>query len=147
MIGGSFNGIFWVLRSGAPWRDLPVCYGPRTTCYNRFVRWRKAGVWDRIMDSLAAAHDATVQMIDTSVVRVHQHAACIAKNRSQSMGRSRGGLTSKIHVVVDTKGLPVRLGLTAGEAHDNRLALSLLRPFNVTCACSAVHPHEWCARI
>ena len=85
------NGIFWVLRSGAPWRDLPVCYGPRTTCYNRFVRWRKAGVWDRIVDSLAAAHDATVQMIDTSIVRVHQHAACIAKNRSQSMGRSRGG--------------------------------------------------------
>src|ERR1700756_3103686 len=44
------NGIFWVLRSGAPWRDLPVCYGQRTTCYNRFVRWRKAGVWDRIND-------------------------------------------------------------------------------------------------
>ena len=40
------NGIFWVLRSGAPWRDLPERYGPRTTCYNRFVRWRKAGVWD-----------------------------------------------------------------------------------------------------
>jgi transposase len=36
------NGIFWVLRSGAPWRDLPVSYGPRTTCYNRFVRWRQA---------------------------------------------------------------------------------------------------------
>jgi Transposase DDE domain len=63
-------------------------------------------------------------MIDTSIVRVHQHAACIAGNRSQSMGRSRGGL--KIHAVVDTNGLPVRLGLTAGEAHDNRLALSLL---------------------
>ena len=78
------------------------------------------------MDSLAAAHDAAVQMIDTSIVRVHQHAACIARNRSQSMGRSRGGLTSKIHAVVDTNGLPVRLGLTAGEAHDNRLALSLL---------------------
>ena len=68
------NGIFWVLRSGAPWRDLPVCYGPRTTCYNRFVGWRRAGVLGRIMDSLAAAHDATVQMIDTSIVRVHQHA-------------------------------------------------------------------------
>jgi transposase len=38
------NGIFWVLRSGAPWRDLPERFGPRTTCYNRFVRWRKAGV-------------------------------------------------------------------------------------------------------
>jgi len=47
------NGIFWVLRSGAPWRDLPVSYGPRTTCYNRFVRWRQAGVCDRIMDALA----------------------------------------------------------------------------------------------
>src|SRR5712691_11262536 len=39
------NGIFWVLRSGAPWRDLPLSFGPRTTCYNRFVRWRRAGVW------------------------------------------------------------------------------------------------------
>jgi transposase len=78
------------------------------------------------MDSLAAAHDAAVQMIDTSIVRVHQHAACIAKNGSQSMGRSRGGLTSKIHAVVDTNGLPIRLGLTAGEAHDSRLTLSLL---------------------
>jgi transposase len=52
------NGIFWVLRSGAPWRDLPESYGPHTTCYNRFVRWRQAGVWDRIMDALARAHDA-----------------------------------------------------------------------------------------
>ena len=78
------------------------------------------------MDSLAAAHNAAVQMIDTSIVRVHQHAACIARNRSQSMGRSRGGLTSKIHAVVDTTGLPVRLALRAGEAHDNRLALSFL---------------------
>ena len=40
------NGIFWALRSGALWRDLPEIYGPRTTCYNRFVRWRRAGVWD-----------------------------------------------------------------------------------------------------
>ena len=52
------NGIFWVLRSGAPWRDLPGSFGPYTTCYNRFVRWRRAGVWSRIMDALAAGHDA-----------------------------------------------------------------------------------------
>ena len=120
------NGIFWVLRSGAPWRDLPEIYGPRTTCYNRFVRWRWAGVWDRIMEALAAAHDAAVQMIDTSVVRVHQHGACIAGNREQPVGRSRGGLTSKVHAVVDANGLPVRLGLTPGEAHDNRLCPVLL---------------------
>ena len=78
------------------------------------------------MDALAVAHDAAVQMIDTTIVRVHQHAACVARNKAQSMGRSRDGMTSKIHVVVDTNGLPVRLGLTAGEAHDNRLAFKLL---------------------
>jgi transposase len=83
------NGIFWVLRSGAPWRDLPDVYGPRTTCYNRFVRWRRAGVWANILSALAAAHDAAVQMIDTSMVRVHQHAACVADSASQSVGRSR----------------------------------------------------------
>ena len=71
------NGIFWVLRFGAPWRDLPEAFGPYTTCYNRFGRWRQAGVWGRIIDALAAAHDAAVQMIDTSIVRVHQHGACI----------------------------------------------------------------------
>ena len=64
------NGIFWVLRSGAPWRDLPDNFGPYTTCYNRFVRWRRAGVWAKIMSALAGAHDAAVQMIDTSIVRV-----------------------------------------------------------------------------
>ena len=111
------NGIFWVLRSGAPWRDLHEMFGP----YNRFVRWRRAGVWGRIMDALAA-HDAAVQMIDTSIVRVHQHGACITRKRRQSMGRSRGALTSKIHAVVDSNGLPVRLALSPGEAHDVRLA-------------------------
>ena len=85
------NGIFWVLRSGAPWRDLPEAFGPYTTCYNRFVRWRRAGVCGRIIDVLAAAHDAAVQMIDTSIVRVHQHRTCITRNQRQSMGRSRGG--------------------------------------------------------
>ena len=78
------------------------------------------------MDALAAGHDAAVQMIDTSVVRVHQHGACIADNDHQDMGRSRGGLTSKIHAVVDTNGLPVHLALTPGEAHDNRLCSVLL---------------------
>jgi len=69
------NGIFWVLRTGAPWRDLPQYYGPYTTCYNRFNRWRKAGVWERLMDAIVAAYDGNVQMIDSSSVRVHQHAA------------------------------------------------------------------------
>src|SRR3954452_18582229 len=78
------------------------------------------------MDALAARHDAAVQMIDTSVVRVYQHGACIADNNRQDIGRSRGGLTSKIHAVVDRNGLPVHLALTPGEAHDNRLCSVLL---------------------
>ena len=68
------NGIFWILRSGAPWRDLPEGFGPYTTCYNRFVRWRMAGIWDLIMEALAEAHDGSVQMID--IVRVHQRGGC-----------------------------------------------------------------------
>jgi transposase len=79
------------------------------------------------MEVLAAAHDAAVQMIDTSIIRVHQHGACIANNSGQLIGRSRGGLTSKIHVVVDGNGLPVHLGLTAGQTHDNQLCSVLLR--------------------
>jgi transposase len=73
------NGIFWVLRTGAPWRDLPERYGPYTTAYNRFNRWRKAGVWDRLMDVVIKAHGGAVQMIDSSIVRVHQHASGVKK--------------------------------------------------------------------
>jgi len=73
------NGIFWVLRAGAPWRDLPERYGPYTTAYNRFNRWRKAGIWDRLMDAVVKAHDGKVQMIDSSIVRVHQHASGVKK--------------------------------------------------------------------
>jgi len=76
---GPERGIFWVLRSGAPWRDLPERYGPYTTCYNRFNRWRKAGHWDRLMDAITQVYDGDIQMIDSSIVRVHQHAANVKK--------------------------------------------------------------------
>jgi transposase len=73
------NGIFWVLRSGSPWRDLPGRYGPYTTCYNRFRRWTKAGVWDRIMDAITDAYSGDVRMIDGTSVRVHHSAATLKK--------------------------------------------------------------------
>ena len=69
------NGIYWRLRTGSPWADIPDRYGPATTCYNRFVRWRKAGVWDRLFAAVAAAYAGEVQMIDSSSIRVHQHGA------------------------------------------------------------------------
>jgi transposase len=69
------NGIFWRLRTGSPWADIPERYGPATTCYNRFVRWRKAGIWDKLLAAVSQAYNGKVQMIDSSAVRVHQHAA------------------------------------------------------------------------
>ena len=103
------NGIFWVLKSGAPWRDLPERYGPYTTCYNRFVRWRRAGVWDRILIAISHRDDADVQMIDSTIVRAHQHGTCIRRGADEDFGCSRGGLTTKIHAVVDANGLPLRI--------------------------------------
>jgi transposase len=69
------NGIYWRHRTGSPWADIPERYGPYTTCYNRFVRWHKAGVWDRLFDAVSRAYDGDVQMIDSWSIRVHQHGA------------------------------------------------------------------------
>jgi transposase len=69
------NGIYWRLRTGSPWADIPERYGPYTTCYNRFVRWRKAGVLDRLFEAVSKAYEGDVQMIDSSSIRVHQHGA------------------------------------------------------------------------
>ena len=68
------NGIFHILRTGAPWRDLPERYGPYTTCYNRFNRWAKAGVWVKIFEALAQRSPQSMHLIDSSTVRAHQHA-------------------------------------------------------------------------
>ena len=69
------NGIFWRFRTGSPWAEIPERYGPSTTCYNRFVRWRKAGVWDRLLATVSAAFEGEIVMIDSTCVRVHQHGA------------------------------------------------------------------------
>jgi transposase len=69
------NGIFYVLRTGAPWRDLPERYGPYTTVYNRFNRWSKRGIWLKVFEELAQRSPQSLQLIDSSIVRAHQHAA------------------------------------------------------------------------
>ncbi|WP_419830986.1 IS5 family transposase [Methylobacterium sp.] len=122
------NGIFWRLRTGAPWADIPARYGPSTTCGNRFRRWRKRGIWDRFLVAVSKAYEGDLQMIDATSVRVYQHAACGQKKDGGSggMGRSRGGLTSKIHALVDAEGSPVALKITPGQAHDGRSATDML---------------------
>ena len=69
------NGIFYILRTGSPWRDLPERYGPYTTVYNRYNRWAKAGVWLRIFEALTLRSPESLHLIDSSIVRAHQHAA------------------------------------------------------------------------
>jgi len=69
------NGIFWRLGTGAPWADIPARYGPLTACVNRFNRWRRAGVWAMLLDEVSKAYKGDIQMIDSSSIRVHQHAA------------------------------------------------------------------------
>jgi transposase len=85
------NGIFFVLRTGTPWRDLPERYGPYTTCYNRFNRWAKQGVWVRVFETLAARSSDSMQLIDSSIIRAHQHAA----------GGKRGRITPLVGLAGD----------------------------------------------
>ena len=119
------NGIFWILHT-TPWRDLPERYGPYTTVYNRFNRWAKAGIWVRLFEALAARSPKSLQFIDSSIVRAHQHAAAGSRNPVRAIGRSRGGLSTKINAVVDKRGLPVRLVLTPGQASDKAAVPDLI---------------------
>ncbi|VAV88505.1 Mobile element protein [hydrothermal vent metagenome] len=75
------NGIFYILRTGAPWRDLPQRYGPRTTVYNRYARWARRGVWRGIFEALAGHNEDSLLFIDASIVKSHR-AATGAKVRN-----------------------------------------------------------------
>ncbi len=75
------NGLLWLDRSGARWRDMPERYGPWQTLATRFYRWQKQGIWQRSLETLQAHADAAgdldweVHYVDGTIVRAHQHAA------------------------------------------------------------------------
>ncbi|MFG3716042.1 IS5 family transposase [Micromonospora sp. NPDC047730] len=138
------DGILWQLRTGAPWRDVPERYGPWKTLHERLRRWTTDGTWDRILAHVQtregdAGKIEWIFSIDSTVVRAHQHAAGARKTGAchaaeieglaqpgEALGRSRGGLSTKIHLATDTRGLPVVVLLTPGQAGDNPQLLPLL---------------------
>ncbi|MFE1782222.1 IS5 family transposase [Streptomyces sp. NPDC059506] len=118
------NGIVWKFRTGVAWRDVPERYGQWATLHTRFRRWALDGTFERMLQAAQARADAAGNIdwlvsVDSTVVRAHQHAAGARKGgRGPALGRSRGGLTSKIHLACDGAGRPLAFTLTGGNTND-----------------------------
>ena len=84
------NAVFWILRTGAPWRDLPPDYGDWKNTHRRFCRWRDRGVWDQLLDTVVDDPDFEWLMIDANYIKVHPHGTG-ARGGNQAIGRTKGG--------------------------------------------------------
>ncbi|WP_435860568.1 IS5 family transposase [Streptomyces prasinus] len=133
------DGIRWRTRTGTPWRDIPERYGPWGRVYDLFRRWQRDGTWQRIFTELQARADAKGLItwhlnVDSTVCRAHQHAAgarkrgtCKRNHRAafatepddHGLGRSRGGLTTKLHLATEQGQKPMSIVVTAGQRGDS----------------------------
>ncbi|MEU6935215.1 IS5 family transposase [Streptomyces rubiginosohelvolus] len=124
------DAIAWRFQTGSPWVHLPERYGNWRGVYNRLRMWAFDGTWQRVLTALVAQADADEDLtwavsVDSTIVRAHQHAAG-ARSRGASadephdhaIGRSRGGLTTKVHLAADSRCRPLAFHLTAGQAGD-----------------------------
>lgn len=119
------NAVFWILRTGAPWRDLPPSYGDWKNTHRRFCRWRDKGVWENLLVELIDNPEFELLMIDASHVKVHAHGSG-ARGGNQDMAKTKGGLNTKIHLAVDAHGMPVRILITEGTTADCKQAEALI---------------------
>jgi transposase len=113
------NAVFWILRTGAPWRDLPESYGDWKNTHRRFCRWRDKGVWETILEALIGADDYEWLMIDASFVKAHHHAHG-AVGGNQDIKRSKGGRHPRfilpwIRLVVRSESLSHRVQSTIAQ--------------------------------
>ncbi|MFC4472429.1 IS5 family transposase [Streptomyces xiangluensis] len=127
----TLEAIAWKYRTCSPWRDLPEELGSFQTAHKRLIRWAVDGTWERIFAAVLAAADAGDEVgwtvsVDSTVCRAHQHAAGARKRgrpggfepEDHALGRSRGGLSTKVHVASDSQARPLALHVTAGQAGD-----------------------------
>jgi transposase len=121
--------MLWILRTGAPWRDLPADFGPWQSVYDRFRAWSGNGLWTAILDGLSKPlRDDEHLMIDSTAMRVHAHGANPRGGQeAQAMGRSRSSLSTKIHLACDALGYPLGFILTGANVSDFDQAKPLLQ--------------------
>lgn len=132
-VAASSAACIGVLRTGAQWREMPERYGKWNTVYKRFARWEEKGVWQALFAHVADDPDLESVMPDGSVIRAPMCAAGGSRKHGsqaeQSLGKSQGGFSTKIHVLVDALGNPLRFRLTGGQRHESTQADALLGGF------------------
>ena len=69
------EGVLWIVRTGAPWRDLPEVFGDWNSVFRRFSRWSEKGIWRRIFEAMSDDSDFEYLIVDSTIVRAHQHSA------------------------------------------------------------------------
>ena len=120
------EGILFKMRAGCPWRDLPDFFGSWNSIYKRFNDWSEKSKLMTIFKTLINEPDLEWKMIDGSIVKAHQHATGAQKGEERAIGKSVAGNTSKIHMIVDSLGLPIDFEITEGQVHDIIMATDLI---------------------
>lgn len=126
------NGMLWIVRSGAQWRELPEAYGPWQSIYARFAKWRDDGTLEAVFHTLPADADMENLSMDSTCVKVHESANGGEKTADKAVGRTKGGWNTKLHAVVDGLGNPVEFLLSAGNDHDSVHAVELLKKVRIS---------------
>jgi len=122
------EAILWILRTGAPWRDLPSGFGPWQSVYGCFRRWICNGLWHDLLTQISTQRDEEYLLVDSTCARVHQHAAGpVGGQLAQAMGRSKASLSTKVHLACDALGYPLGFILTGANVSDFDQATPLLR--------------------